>query len=227
MATRPYKRRRILIDRFQYRLLVINLLYSLTIVLIFAATLFLPLILQLESGTLSIMEQGEVATQFLSLHARVWPALFVIFALLALHSIVVSHRIAGPLYRFRNIFRAVGEGDLSVRANLRKRDYLGKESDSLNAMITRLRTKIQHIEEPYEDLCAVVHAFESAIERGSIEDMSRHLENLRLHMERFKASLAQFRIDTDATGGQDEVTRHSGPSAASRGPAPPPRSSQI
>lgn len=204
MATRLYKRRRILIDRFQYRLLFINLLYSLTILLIFAATLFLPLILQLESGTLSMIEQGDVASQFLSLHARVWPPLFVAFVLLAIHSILISHRIAGPLYRFRSIFQAVAGGDLSVRADLRKRDYLGKESDVLNAMIASLRTKIQRIEEPYEELCAVVRTLESAIERGSVQDMNQQIESLRVQMERLQASMDQFRIDRDETGGEAE-----------------------
>ncbi|MGH7274407.1 MAG: hypothetical protein ACREIQ_08125, partial [Nitrospiria bacterium] len=83
------KRRRILIESIQYRLLVINLTYFVTILLIFAGALFLPLILQLQSGSLSVLEQGEVAGQFLALHARVWPAMSVVFVLLALHSVLV------------------------------------------------------------------------------------------------------------------------------------------
>ena len=87
MGAQTYKRRRILLESFQYRLLVINLIYFVTILLIFAGALFLPLILQLRSGSLSVIEQGEVAGLFLSLHARVWPAMFVVFVLLALHSV--------------------------------------------------------------------------------------------------------------------------------------------
>ena len=61
MAMRRHKRRRVLIESYQYRLLFINLVHFLTILVIFAAAIFLPLILELRSGGLSVMEQGEVA----------------------------------------------------------------------------------------------------------------------------------------------------------------------
>ncbi len=106
---RPYKRRRILIDAFQYRLLMANLAYFGTIVLVFAVVVFLPLVFQLRPG-----KAEELADEFLSFHARLWPALFIVLVLLAFHSVLLSHRIAGPLYRFRSVLRAelrpVGSG---------------------------------------------------------------------------------------------------------------------
>jgi methyl-accepting chemotaxis protein len=205
MVTRPYKRRRILIDHFQYRLMVINLLYFCTILLIFVAALFLPLILQLYSQTLSMTEQAEAASQFLSLHARVWPAVFVVFILLTVHSIFVSHRIAGPLYRFRGIFRAVAAGDLVSQVTLRKHDYLGKDLEVLNEMVASLRTKVKGIEEPYTEARALVIALERAIEGGSIEDTHQHMQGLRLQMERLQASLDQFRINHDGNSDDGEI----------------------
>ena len=198
MATRPYKRRHILIESYQYRLLFINLLYFCIILLIFAAALFLPLILKLRSGSASIIEQGELAGQFLALHARVWPAMLVVFVLLALHSILVSHRIAGPLYRFRKVFGVVARGDLSVRANLRKGDYLGKESESLNEMIASLRAKIESIQSHHIEMQTVLTALKQSIERGSIEDMHRQLEELHMQMEELRASIRQFRTHPEA-----------------------------
>jgi methyl-accepting chemotaxis protein len=198
MATRPYKRRHILIESYQYRLLFINLLYFCIILLIFAAALFLPLILKLRSGSASIIEQGELAGQFLALHARVWPAMLIVFVLLALHSILVSHRIAGPLYRFRKVFGVVARGDLSVRANLRKGDYLGKESESLNEMIASLRTKIESIQSHHIEMQTVLTALKQSIERGSIEDMHRQLEELHMQMEELRASIRQFRTHPKA-----------------------------
>jgi methyl-accepting chemotaxis protein len=195
MVTRPYKRRRILIDHFQYRLLIINLLYFCTILLIFATALFLPLILQLYSQTLSPTEQAEAASQFLSLHARVWPAVFVVFILLTIHSVFISHRIAGPLYRFRKIFQAVANGDLSSHRPLRKHDYLRKEWDSINEMITSLRRKVKGIEDPYNEARALVEALEQAVEGGSRDEMIQSIERLRSKMERIQVSLDHFRMD--------------------------------
>ena len=206
MAKRPYKRRQILVDRFQYRLVLINLLYFLTILLIFSAALFLPLIIQIESST-PLSEQEAVATQFLALHARVWPALLLAFLLLAIHSIIVSHRIAGPLIRFRNTFKAVATGDLSVRVTIRKHDYLGHEADILNEMIAGLRTKIKDIEKPYEEACRVMMARERAMESGSIEDMNQNTDALRVQMGRLGASMEQFRIGPDETYAQRGAQR--------------------
>ncbi|MCH7896595.1 MAG: hypothetical protein ACE10F_02700 [Candidatus Methylomirabilales bacterium] len=220
MAMRPYRRRRILIDRFQYRLLVINLLYFCTILLIFATALFLPLILQLNNETISIIEQTEAASQFLSLHARVWPALLLVFVLLAFHSIFVSHRIVGPLYRFRTTFQAVAGGDLSVRATLRKHDYLEKESDVLNEMIGNLQSRVKGMKEHYEEVRAQAIALERAIASGSIEDMNKNLEGLRGQMERLKVVMDQFRIDPDETRGEDELATPGGSTSTREGSAP-------
>lgn len=203
MATRPYKRRRILIDDFQYRLLFINLLYFCTILFIFAAALFLPLILQLYSPTLSITEQAEAASQFLSLHTRVWPAVFVVFILLTVHSVFVSHRIAGPLYRFRKIFRAVADGDLSSHPPLRKNDYLGKEFDFIREMITSLRAKLKDIEDPCKEARALVGALEQAVEDGSRDEMIHSIERLRSKMERIQVSLDHFRMDRGESCDED------------------------
>ena len=206
MAKRPYKRRQILVDRFQYQLVLINLLYILAILLIFSAALFVPLIIQLESST-PLSEQEVVASQFLSLHARVWPALLIAFLLLAIHSIFVSHRIAGPLIRFRNTFKAVAAGDLSVRVTIRKHDYLGSEADILNEMIAGLRTRITDIEKHYEEVCRVVMVLERTIESGSVEDMNQNIDALRVQMDRLGASMEQFQIGPDETYAQRGVHR--------------------
>ena len=206
MGAQTYKRRRILLESLQYRLLVIHLIYFVTILLIFAGALFLPLILQLQSGSLSVLEQGEVAGQFLALHARVWPAMLVVLVLLALHSVLVSHRIAGPLYRFRSIFKAITEGDLSIRANLRKTDYLGKESDSLNEMIAGLRAKLAGIQKHSEEVRAAILALNPSIERGSVKEMHQHIADLQAQTERLGVSIGHFRLHPNQEReGEDSV----------------------
>ena len=204
MGAPNHRRRRILLESFQYRLLVINLTYFVTILLIFAGTLFLPIILGLRSGKLSVIEQGEVAGLFLSLHARVWPAMLVVFVLLALHSVLVSHRIAGPLYRFRSIFKAIAEGNLSVRANLRKADYLGKESDSLNEMSAGFRAKLAGIQKHSEEVRAAILALNPSIERGSVKEMHQHIADLQAQTERLGVSIGHFRLHPNQEREEDQ-----------------------
>jgi methyl-accepting chemotaxis protein len=215
-------RRRILIDSFQYRLLAIHLVYFATILLIFAGTLFLPIILELRSGSLSVIEQGEVAGLFLSLHARVWPAMLVVFALLTLHSVLVSHRIAGPLYRFRSVFKAVATGDLSIRANLRKTDYLEKESDSLNEMIMSLRVKLTEIKKHSEEVEAAITGLREMVERGSVKETRQQISDLQAQAERLEEAIAHFQLHPDEERGADPSRPAVEPAAASEDSTRPP-----
>lgn len=205
MARQLYKRRHILIDPFQYRLLFINILYFVIILLVFAGALFLPLIFQLDSDSRSVAEQGRVAGELLSLHVRVWPAIFITLVLLTIHSIFVVHKIVGPLFRLRSVFRSVAEGDLSVQANFRRGDYPIEEVDVLNDMIATLRRKIKCIQEPCKDLRAAVRALERAIESESVEVMSQTFEDFRGQMSRLKMAMDQFRIDPDETSGENQL----------------------
>jgi len=195
IVKRPYRRRRILIGAFQYRLLRANLAYFVTIVLVFAVVVFLPLVLQIRSSsTLSPVKAEELADGFLFLHARLWPALFIVLVLLAFHSVLISHRIAGPLYRFRSIFRAVAEGDLLVWVRLRPTDYLTEEADLLNEMIGALRQKVSGIEEQSIALRAAFSELKTTLEDGSRQGIDEMLEELDMGMEHLETRLRQFRI---------------------------------
>ncbi len=200
---RPYKRRRILVDTFQYRLLAFNLMYFLTILFIFAAALFLPLMIRLQSDVLSFVEKQEVANEFLLFHSRVWPAIFIIFVLLALHSVFISHRIAGPLYQFRNILEAVTAGNLTVRATIRESDYLHREAAVINDMIAHLNTRIRDIEDHSEELQAGLVELKKAIGSGATEEVNQTIRNLEAQMDRLKLSVDQFR-----TGAQETRVGH-------------------
>ena len=168
---RPYRRRRILIDAFQYRLLLANLVYSGTIVLVFA-----------------LVEP----------YARLWPALFIVLVLLAFHSVLLTHRIAGPLYRFRSVLRAVAEGDLSVLVRIRPTDYLTREADLLNEMIAALRQKISSVGEQSVALRAAFSELKRALEDGSQEGIDELLEEVDTGMAYLEARLGQFRVVSHA-----------------------------
>ncbi len=188
-----FKRRHILIDSVQFRFFAVNFLHILIILLVFAATLFVPLMMQLGSETLSWVEKEEVANQFLALHTKLWPPLLAILVLLSIHLVVFSHRVVGPLVRFRMIFKAIAEGNLTVRSTIRKHDYLQKEADCIQEMVSSLRMKVKGIEEQSGEVREGVAELKKAVASGSVEDMKRNLKGLEVQMERLKAYVDQFR----------------------------------
>lgn len=202
------RRRRLLIDDLQYRLLSVNLLYVVAVLLIFAAALFLPLMLELASDVTSLSEKQEAANQFLSLHTRVWPGLVAVFFLLAVHSLVVSHRVAGPLYGFRRVLRAVAEGKLTVRATIRKNDYLSKEADSINDMIAALQGKVARIQEDFRQVRAGFDGLKRAVAGDAVGVVQEPFHRLQAQMKQVQAGLDQFSTKADGARVEERAAAH-------------------
>ena len=202
----PSRRRlRFTFTNTQYRLLAFSLIYVFATALVFAAALFLPLIIMLQSGSLSQVEKLVAADQFLSIHARAWPAIFTVLVLLGIHSLIVSHRIAGPLYRFRCCFRAIADGNLSMPAIIRRNDYLVTEAEAINEMIASLRAKIEDIQEHCTEMHRVLPPLRRSIESGSFEEMRQDIESLGAHLRRLKACVDQFRTSSAGTHGEGDL----------------------
>ncbi len=190
---RPYKRKRVFVHNLQKHLLVVNLIYFFTLLLIFVTVLFVPIIIEMESASLSPEKAQEAANQFLILHTRAWPAIATIFILMIAHSFIVSHRIAGPLFRLRSILKMIQEGDLSTQVTIRRHDYLLEEVNIMNEMIVALRNRIVSIQEHYWEAHAALAESKRAFHGGSVEEMGRHLNSLEVKINQLKMDVDQFR----------------------------------
>jgi len=174
-----YRRRRYIVDkRLQFRLLVYNGFYFLVITAAIWAGLFLPLALDLSNPNLSIAEQGEVAGKILYLHSRLGPILLIVFVILGIHSVLVSHRIAGPLYRFKATFNQVAQGDLSKVVSIRKGDLLVNEQTKIEEMIGTLSSRLKNIKK------------EQAAMEQALQSLLKSQDNLSENMA--KEAIAQL-----------------------------------
>lgn len=59
-------------------------------------------------------------------------------------SIFLSHKFAGPIYRFEEATKIIGEGDLTYRVKLRKADELKELQDCFNNMVENLRNRVKN-----------------------------------------------------------------------------------
>ncbi|MBK6513787.1 MAG: methyl-accepting chemotaxis protein [Polyangiaceae bacterium] len=57
--------------------------------------------------------------------------------------IVFTHKIAGPIFKMKRLFRQIGEGKLVLREKLRKGDELQHFFESFESMVGQLRSKQQ------------------------------------------------------------------------------------
>jgi len=136
---KSFRRRHYLVHHLQFRLLAAVLVYFLVAVAGVVVVLFGPLVLNFLGNPEYSTENYDAAGVFLRLHLHFWPLVLLIAIVIIFHSIQISHRIAGPLYRFRKVFAAVANGDLSVNSRIRRKDYLKGEAEALEEMISSLR----------------------------------------------------------------------------------------
>ena len=110
------------------------------------------LLLSFSQGTLTSSFQDSRLvvreTSMAILPAVVYTNLITL-ALITLASIVVtlfvSHKIAGPLYRFELELNRIAEGDLTRDIHLRQNDQITDIAKSLNAMTGSLNNKVGEI----------------------------------------------------------------------------------
>ena len=196
--SRPRFRRHFLWDTVQPRFLGLSLLYVVVVIAAVSGALFLPLMLQLDHLPLSSVEAQRVADQFELLHSRFWPAVAVVSVLLIVHGVFFTHRIAGPLYRFRSIFQSVADGDLTVRTSIRKSDYLHAEAQCLGEMVNALREKISRIEAHHADMTPQLERLKAAAARGAMREVEQEADRLRATVEQLAQDMEPFQTKTYA-----------------------------
>jgi methyl-accepting chemotaxis protein len=189
-----FPRKQFFVDTMQYRIIGVSLLYLVATVLVFTGVLFIPLMIELNSDSLASPAVQEAAKRFLYLHARIWPPVMILVGLLIVHNTIVSHRIAGPLFRIRHELKKIGDGNLFVQVKLRKNDYLDKEADSVNSMVSALRGKVQGIEQSQRRASSVLVDLQRAVMRGAADDMSEKIDELNATLEALRDNVDQFQI---------------------------------
>jgi len=67
-------------------------------------------------------------------------------------TLLVSHKIAGPMFRFEKDIDRISKGDLKSRINIRKGDQFKEIATSLNAMIEKLNEDVADIKTDIDQL---------------------------------------------------------------------------
>lgn len=132
-----------------------------------------------------------------------WVAFFGI--LIAALSIFVSHKIAGPVYRFERSAHIIAKGDLTHRIKLRHGDELSDLQDAFNTMTESLRTMVCKDREVISRLVATGARLNEAIKKKKPDPDEIELVSKELYLiiEELRQATAGFKIDRDlATNGR-------------------------
>lgn len=130
-------------------LLVLTTLLAAGMVLAFAPSLYVL------ATTNDLKSLEPAAEELLILHRRLWPAAVLTFAGLFVYIILLSHRIAGPVYRTGEILRALLEDRDPPAVQFREDDFfqpvarlLGELSEKMRASRGRGPARPDRLSEP-------------------------------------------------------------------------------
>ena len=139
-----------------------------------------------------------------------WIVGFIV--IIAIISIFVSHKIAGPVYRLEESTKMIASGDLTHRVHLRQGDELGDLQDAFNAMSESLSKMVYKDREIIERLAQTGNNLrkkvdEEKITKESLEEITYELNSI---IEELKLVTSGFKLleDQDKTESQ-EVSENS------------------
>lgn len=135
-----------------------------------------------------------------------WIGIFVL--VIAALSILVSHKIAGPVYRLEETTKLIASGDLTHRIHLRQGDELRDLQDAFNKMSESLSAMINKDREIIERLVKTSNEIKTKIEGKSLtpdsatqitEELNSIVEELRTITCTFKTeeTEAEFEKETE------------------------------
>ena len=132
-----------------------------------------PLSFFRQTERLSIRQREIFQELLLHTNRNLLGKLIFLFILIAWGTIYLSHKIAGPLFRFQKISEGLARGDLAIRCQLRKFDEAKRVAESLNQSLEFLDSTVSGIKK-------------IASEGGA--DRERLLSRLREELAKFKTS---------------------------------------
>ncbi len=105
------------------------------------------------------------------------PWIMVLFALILSFGIFLTHRIAGPIYRFEETIKNATEGDLNARIKLRWADEFKNLAGSINGMLNSLSQRLIKLKKASEKLQEISAQMESKAAGSAKELKELIIEN--------------------------------------------------
>ncbi len=182
---RFFKRRRYIVDReLQFSLIRAHLILFSTALGFLAIGIFSPLVTELNGSGLPDERMLTAATMMLYMHERMWLLFGLTSVFLVLGLLRLSHKVAGPLHRFRQVLGEARAGSPRSDIRLRRGDFLHREAQLLNRLLADMSARGDMLRETGADVKSL---------RAKIMSMPglnhKDRDGLMCELDRMRASL--------------------------------------
>ena len=189
----------------QIRIIATSLIYMFLIILTTLGVILYPLIIDMFLSD-DINTQYQAAQTFIMLMRRLVLAVVIMFSVVFLHQVSITHRICGPLINFTNSFRKISEGDLTRKVFLRQGDYLKKECQRINDMIDGLVILVSRFRADHGRLITVLEkARKHAKDLETKKQVGKALEIIRSEAQLVSEDLAVFKLESESQASDKNI----------------------
>lgn len=137
-TTQRYQRRTVLVKRsLQLKYIALVVVSAVLITLVASGDTFYTIyriLLRDDPSLMPLVHQVE---------SMLLMKMVLFLGIVFLVALFLSHRFAGPIYRFEKSAQIVGTGDLTHRVSLRTGDELLELQEEFNQMVSNLQSKVQ------------------------------------------------------------------------------------
>lgn len=165
--------------RFMAWLVAVSAIVATTVSLALMILVWMPLSHNLAWSSANV-QPDELMSSMVRSVLLTTAILIVFFGLVALAAgLVVSHKVAGPIYRIGMVAGQVGQGQMDKRIALRRGDYVRELADKLNTMLDQVETRFRAQQLALEAAQRNLTEIEAAVSAGRIkpEEMERSIQD--------------------------------------------------
>jgi methyl-accepting chemotaxis protein len=101
---------------------------------------------------------------------------FITLAAIAV-TLLVSHKIVGPLFRFEKELKNIGDGNLTTIITIRENDQIPEMADSINQMVCSLHKKVLDVQKKVDSICKSAAAQD--IPESLVDELNNIQENIK------------------------------------------------
>lgn len=132
----------------------------------------------------ALEERQVAAAEMLMLSETVWVAVPVLFFGSAIFSLIITRRVAGPLYRFDESIQQWAKGNLRWRMRFRPSDRLDELAETVNQALENIEQSFARIQHQTHMLQAALSKIEQAPPSG-IEEARDAMDDIAAVLRRF------------------------------------------
>ncbi len=180
-TSRNYKRKTVYIKQdFQFKFILKFCLLLVAGVVISTGLLFLfsqgTLTSSFENSRLVIRDTGTAILPAILMTNLITLGIICVAAIFV--TLYISHRIAGPMFRFETDLKKIESGDLCLKINLRQKDQFSEMAAALNNMTKGLHRKISRLDAELDNALSTLDEKKDTIVcRESLINLKQMLKN--------------------------------------------------